>query len=57
MTPEEVENLLLEAAKRNTIVAPLMKKRTIVTRRKRLSLAAWHLRIAWDHLWAVVRGR
>lgn len=31
-------------------------KRGPLTRRKRLSLAGWHLRCALTHLWRIVRG-
>lgn len=31
--------------------------RLALTRRKRVRLILWHLRIAWDHLWAMIRGK
>lgn len=31
--------------------------RLALTRRKRVQLILWHLRIAWDHLWALVKVR
>jgi len=39
--------------------APVLTKlpRPILTRRKRLELVRWHLRVAWGHLWSILRGR
>jgi len=39
------------------VLNPTSKVRPVMNRRRRLGLFGWHLRVAFGHLWSIMRGR